>query len=194
MGVVKNSYRDLDRKFLGEGKVSHQICSAPVIGNGNAIPTDIERLVVQWLVDIADKMDDEAHRVQQLCGAGGRVLQLGGEVRNGTDDATALAAAVAGEVDAAARGRRVVGVDEVQWLGPGARAGVAVRVGPGGRVGHIIRRGVAKCGLHKGRRLGIGKVLRDIRDGFVAHGAPGVGNTDRERQRGGDEGDRHLHG
>lgn len=149
---------------------------------------------MQWLVDVADKVDDEAHRVQQFCGAGGRVLQLGGEVCNGTDDAAALAAAVTGEVDAAARGRRVVGVDEVQWLGPGACAGVAVRVGPGGRVGHIIRRGVAERCLHEGRRLGIGKVLCDIRDGFVAHGTPGVGNADGERQRGGDEGDRHLHG
>ena len=149
---------------------------------------------MQWLVDVADKMDDETHRVQQLCGASGRILQLGGKVCDGTDDATALAAAVAGEVDAAARGRRVVGVDEVQWLRPGARASVAVRVSPGGRVGHIVRRGVAKRGLHEGRRPGIGKVLRDIRDGFVGHGAPGVGNADGERQHGDDEGDWHFHG
>ena len=148
---------------------------------------------MQRLVDVADEVDDEAHRVQQLRGAGGRVLQLGGEICDGTDDAAAIAAAVAGEVDAAARGRRVVGVDEVQRLGPGARAGVAVRVGPGRGVSHVVRRGVTERGLHEGRRLGIGEVLRDVRDGLVAHGAPGVGNADGERERGGDEGDRHLH-
>ena len=169
-----------------------QVCAAPIIRDSDGISADVKRLVMQRLVDVTDKVDHKAHRIEPLRGARARVLQLPGEVRDGAYYAPTLAA-VAVELDAAACGWRVIGIDEVKRLGPRPCAGVAVTVGPSGGVSHVGRRGVAQGILDKCRSLGRGKVLRYVGDGFVAHGAPGVGNTDGQRKRCCDEGDWHLH-
>lgn len=67
---------------------------------------------MQRLVDVANEVNHEAHGVEKLGGAGRRGLQLRCVVCDGGDD-TGVVVTVAVEVDAAAAGWGVVGVDEV---------------------------------------------------------------------------------
>src|SRR2546423_5061621 len=154
-----------------------QIRAAPMVRDINGISANIKRLVMQGLVNIANKVDDKPHRVEQLRRARARILQMRSVIGDCAYHASTFAA-VTIELDAAACGRRVIGVDEVQGLGPRPCAGVAVTVGPSGSVSHVRCRGVPQSILDKCRCLGRGKVLRYVGYGFVAHGAPGIGGTD----------------
>ena len=154
-----------------------QIGSAPIVRDRNSVATHVERLVVQWLMDITNKVNYKAHRIEQLGGAGARVLQLRGIVGDGAHDASTLAA-VTVKVDTTTRGWRVIGIDEMKRLGPGSGTGVAVAVSPCGGVSHISRGAVIEGVLDKRRCLGGNKVLCNVGNGLVAHGAPGVDHTE----------------
>lgn len=68
-------------------------------------------------------------------------------VRYGADAAPFASSAVAGEVDVAGLGRRVLGVDVVEGCAETAGGGVFVAVGPGGDVGEVGGGGVVEEGL-----------------------------------------------
>lgn len=94
----------------------------PVPGDEDVIAAYFFGFGVQRLGDVADEVDQEFEGFV-LCGSGeGAVLDTGGVVGDGTDDA-ALSAAVAGEGDGAGGWRGVFCVDEAgemnsfSWVG-----------------------------------------------------------------------------
>lgn len=103
-----------------------------------AVPEDVDAvaalgdvLVVQRLVQVADKVDDKLGGLRAAPGGQRAVDGLLGVVGQGRDDA-AGALAVALEVYGARVRGRVVRVDKVKGAGEAAPFGVADRVGPAG--------------------------------------------------------------
>lgn len=120
-----------------------EIESAAVPQHGDAVSAPGDVLVVQRLVDVPDKVDNEARGLVALPSRQLRVEEALRIVRQGRDDA-AFGLAVPGEVDAAVRRGFVLGVDEVKGAREAAPAGVTDGVGPGGHFAEIIARLIAK--------------------------------------------------
>lgn len=43
-----------------------EICAIAVVGDVDNITADIKRLVMQRLMDVANKVNDESHRIEQV--------------------------------------------------------------------------------------------------------------------------------
>ena len=87
----------------------------PVPGDGDVVPADLFRFVVERLGDVAEEMDDELHRHLAVRRGEFGVLHARGVVCNGRD-AAALGGAVAGEVDGTRARRRVFCIDKAGVL------------------------------------------------------------------------------
>lgn len=132
----------------------------------NAISPARDILVVQWLVDVADKVHDELGGLGAQPRGDGRVGDLGGVILDGGDDA-ALLLAVAVQVDGARVRRRVLGVDEVEDAGEVAPLCVPDGVGPGRDVGEVVAGVVAQERLEVRLGLWLDEVGGDVGDGDV---------------------------
>lgn len=133
---------------LSNARIPHmvQIQLVALPQHVDAVASARDILIVQRLVDVADKVHDELGGLRAQPGGHVRVEDLRGVVLDGGHDA-ALGLAVALELDGARVRRRVFGVDEVvdaRVVGPFA---VADRVGPGRDVGEVVGRVVAEEGL-----------------------------------------------
>jgi len=138
-----------------------------------AAPSDI--LNVQRLVYIAHKMDNEFRCLSPSPRPQLRIEQLRGIVLERADNA-AVDLAIALEIDAAVRGRVVLGVDEVEVLAEASPFGVPDAVGPGRDAGEVVRRVVPQQLLEISRRLVAHKVAGDICDCDMTQATPGDGS------------------
>lgn len=132
----------------------------------DAVATPRDVLDVQRLVDVADEVDDELGGLVPPPGPQSRIEQLRGVVLERAHDA-AVGLAVALEVDAAIRGRAVLGVDEVEVLGEAAPFRVPDAVGPRGDAGEVVLGVVAQQRLEVGRRVLPDEITGDVGDGDV---------------------------
>lgn len=133
----------------------------------DAVAASSDVLDVQRLVDIADEVDDELGGLVPAPGPQFRIEQLRGVVLERAHDA-AVGLAVALEVDAAVRGRAVLGVDEVEVLAEAAPSRVPDAVGPRGDAGEVVLGVVAQQGLEIRRRVLPDEIAGDVGDGDVA--------------------------
>lgn len=133
---------------LGNTRVPHvvQVQLAPLPQHMDAIAAAGDVLIVQRLVDVADKVHDELGGLRAQPRGQVRVEHLRRVVLDGRHDA-ALGFAVAREVDGARVRGRVFGVDEVEGPRVVRPLGVADGVGPGRDVGEVVGRVVAEEGL-----------------------------------------------
>lgn len=125
--------------LLRDGAIPHmvQVVVPPIPLHVNTVAAPSDILIMQRLVQVADKVDDKLGSLRtQPCRQLG-IERLAGVVCQRADDA-AILLAVALEVDVARLGRVVVGVDEVEVLGEAAPSRVADRVGPSGNVGEVF--------------------------------------------------------
>lgn len=140
------------------------------------IPTPCHILVMQRLVQVANKVNNKLGRNIPVAPPQRGIERLLGIVRKRCDDAAGLLA-IALEVDVARSGRVVLGVDEVEGFGEAAPAGVADGIGPGGDVGHVVggfvveevfEVGFGGVGDEFGGEVGGGDVTQTLKGFFVS--------------------------
>ena len=103
-----------------------QVGRGAVEGDGDIVAADLVGLVVQRLRDVPQEVHEELERRGDLCLRQlGRRLHARRVVRDGADGAPG-GPAVAVVVDGAARGRVVLGVDEVEGRGKFASSSISV--------------------------------------------------------------------
>lgn len=127
------------QQLLGNGAIPDvvEVELAAVKQDMDAVAALRDVLVVQRLVEVADKVHDKLGGLVALPERQAGLDRLLGVVCEGGDDA-AVVLAVALKVDVALLGRAVVGVDEVERLCVPAPVGVADRVGPAGYLGDVV--------------------------------------------------------
>lgn len=120
-----------------------------LVGDIHVVGTELVRLIVERLRDVADKVDQELERLGSVGGGEASVANALGVVDNGRHG-TARRTAVPVIVDIAAGGRVILGIDKVQRGRPGAGSGRTIAVGPRGNVGEVRVRSVTEQVLRPG--------------------------------------------
>lgn len=161
-GVVRLP-ADAAEQLLGDARVPDvvqvQLAALPLHVDAVAALRDV--LDVQRLVDVADEVDDELGRLRPAPRPQLRVQHLRRVVLDRAHDAAVLLA-VALEVDAAVRRRRVLGVDEVEVFRETSPFRVPDAVGPSRDAGEVVLGLVLQEALEERCRVVFDEVCRDV--------------------------------